>query len=79
VPIGGEGRFVGTYADGSGRVWDHSYRGGGHWMTAVGYDEARKSFVVNDPDRGARMYVKESDFARFFTPDGPGSAWMITY
>lgn len=79
VPIGGEGRFVGTLADGSGRVWDHSYNGSGHWMAAVGYDEARRSFIVNDPDRGARMYVKEADFARFFAPDGPRSAWMITY
>lgn len=79
VPIGGEGRFVGTYADGSGRIWDHSYRGGGHWMLAVGYDAANRRFIVNDPDRGARMFVDESAFARFFTPDGPGTAWMISY
>jgi hypothetical protein len=79
VPIGGEGRFVGTYADGSGRVWDHAYVNGGHWMAAVGYDAANRRFVVNDPDRGARMYVNEADFARFFTPDGPGTAWMISY
>ena len=79
VPIGGEGRFVGAYADGNRTVWDHTYGGSGHWMTVVGYDEARHSFIVNDPDRGARMLVAEADFTRFFAPDGANSAWMITY
>jgi LysM repeat protein/uncharacterized protein YvpB len=78
VPIGGEGRFVGTYTDGRG-TWDHSYRGGGHWMAVVGHDPATGNFIVNDPDRGARFSVTESDFRRFFTPDGPSSAWMISY
>lgn len=78
VPMGGLGRFRGTNVD-NGSVWDHSYNGSGHWMTAVGWDEASKSFLVNDPDRGARFRVSESDFARFFAPEGGSSVWMLKY
>jgi uncharacterized protein YvpB len=69
VLVGGEGRFRGTASD--GWVWDHDYSAPGHWMTVVGYDAAKRLFTVNDPFRGARFTVTESDFQGFFTPRAP--------
>lgn len=79
VMVSGIGTFNGTAADGS----PVSYTTGGHWMTVVGYtqrpDGSVDHYIVNDPNTGLRTNVTPADFNSFFSPEGAGHIYMITY
>jgi GH24 family phage-related lysozyme (muramidase) len=66
----------------------HSPRGGGHWLTVIGYTP--EAFVVNDPwgemdvakggylnSNGAGLSYSRKNWGPRWLADGPGSGWAI--
>ena len=64
--------------------------GGGHWLCIIGYDDARASYIVNDPwgamnvsagtygsTSGAKLLYPYATWEPRWMPDGPSSGWCI--
>jgi len=64
--------------------------GGGHWICIIGYDDSRRTFIVNDPwgeiDHSSGSYIstdgnnKEYSYNLIksrWTVEGPGTGWFI--